>query len=283
MCLISVHEVARRLGDPDLRLADVRWSLARPEGGRADYLEGHIPGAVFVDLDTDLSAPPGPGRHPLPDPGAFIRRLEALSFGSDHLVVAYDDAGGTVAARLWWMLDVLGHERVAVLDGGIGAWMAAGHPLEPGSRVFAPARLAPGDRWTRTIDRERLRVRLRTVTLLDGRAPERYRGEVEPVDPAPGHIATAINLPVTGNLGPDGSFLPAADLAARFASTGAGGPASGRETVVYCGSGVNACHHALARRVAGLPDPILYPGSYSDWTRAGLPVVIGPEPGEPAG
>ena len=283
MCLISVDEVARRLHDPDLRLADVRWFLVRPGGGLADYLAGHLPGAVFVDVETVLAAPPGPGRHPLPEPDWLAEQLGSLGFGSEHLVVAYDDWGGVVAARLWWMLDNLGHRRVAVLDGGIAAWTAAGLPLETEVPALPPARLVLGDRWARTIGREALRARLGAVTLLDGRAPERYRGEVEPVDPIAGHIPTALSLPVTDSVGPDGRLLPADELARRYASAEGGGDAGARETVVYCGSGVNASHHALARRVAGLPDPILYAGSYSDWTRAGFPVATGPEPGEPLG
>jgi len=282
MSLVFVDELAARLDDPALRVADVRWSLARPGGGRADYTAGHIPGAIFVDLDADLSAPPGPGRHPLPDPATFAARLGALGFGSEHLVVACDDTGGTVAARLWWMLDVLGHDRAAVLDGGIDAWTGAGLPLETTIPDHPPARLSLRDRWARTIDREILCARLGTVLVLDGRAPERYRGEVEPVDPVAGHIPTAVNLPVTGNLGPDGRFLPPGELSARFRSLGVRETA-GRPTVVSCGSGVYACHHALAMRVAGLPDPILYAGSYSDWTRAGLPVAVGPDPGDSPG
>ena len=283
MCLISVDEVARRLHDPDIRLADVRWFLVRPGGGRSDYLAGHIPGAVFVDVDADLATAPGPGRHPLPEPADVARRLGELGFGSEHLVVAYDDGGGLSAARLWWMLDVLGHRRVVVLDGGIAAWTAAGLPLEAGERRAPAATLALRDRWERTIDRETLRSRLGTVVLLDARAPERYRGEIEPVDPVAGHIPTAVSLDAPGSLRPDGRLLPAAELAARYASVGAGGGPGRPETVVYCGSGVNSCHHALAMRVAGLPDPTIYSGSYSDWTRAGLPVAVGPDPGERPG
>ncbi len=279
MTLISADELAARLNDHAVRVADVRWTLARPGGGRADYEVGHIPGAVFVDLDADLSAPPGPGRHPLPDPVTFAQRLGALGFGDQHLIVACDDSGGTVAARLWWMLDVLGHRRAAVLDGGLAAWIAAGLPIESTIPVHPPARLALRDRWARTIDRDSLRARLGTVLLLDGRAPERYRGETEPIDAVAGHIPTAVNLPVTANLGSDGRFLPPGELSARFRSLGVG-DAAGRSTVVSCGSGVHACHHALAMRVAGLPDPLLYAGSYSDWTRAELSVETGPGPGD---
>lgn len=275
--LVAPETLRDRLGDGDLRLADVRWYLGRPGAGRAAYEAGHLPGAVFVDLDADLSAPSGPGRHPLPDPTAFAERLAALGFGSDHWIVAYDDGGGTVAARLWWMLDALGHRRASVLDGGLAAWSAIGGPLTTDVPNRSPARLELARRWTKTIDRNELRGRLGSVVLLDGRAPERYRGEVEPVDPAAGHIPTARSAPVTDNLGPDGRFRTPIDLRARFLALGA----EKAPVVVACGSGVNACHHVLAMRLAGLPDPLLYPGSFSDWSRAGLPVVAGDDPGDP--
>ncbi len=281
MSLISAGELAALLGDPDLRVADVRWSLAAPDGGRAAYATAHVRGAVFVDLDSVLTAPVGPGRHPLPDPAAFVAGLAALGIGRGHRVVTYDDAGGTVAARLWWMLDVLGHPRVAVLDGGIAAWRAAGLPVTAQVPAFDPAEPVasprPGSAWPRTIDRLALAARLGMVTLLDARAPERYRGEIEPIDRIPGHIPTAVSLPTSELLGGDGRFLEPTGLAARFEDAGGGtGP-----VVVSCGSGVNACHLALAMRAAGLPDPLLYPGSYSEWTRAGLPIATGPEPGAP--
>jgi len=288
MSLISAAELAAHLDDPDLRIADVRWSLATPAAGRVAYAEAHLPGAVFLDLDTVLTAAEGPGRHPLPDPAAFAAALGALGIGREHRVLAYDDAGGTVAARLWWMLDALGHARAAVLDGGIAAWRAAGLPLtaevptrppvEPGARVTA----APT--WPRTIDRAALAPRLGTVTLLDARAPERYRGEVEPIDPVAGHIPTALSAPTGSFLAPDGRFLAPGALRARFealaeAAEGRSVAAADRPVVVQCGSGVNACQLALAARVAGLPDPLLYPGSYSDWSRAGMPIATGDEPG----
>ena len=196
--------------------------------------------------------------------------------------MAYDDVGGWVAARLWWMLDVLGHQRVVVLDGGIQAWMAAGLPLTTDVPAFAATDLRLAGAWDRTIDRDALRARLGEVTLLDARAGARYRGEVEPIDAVAGHIPTAVSAPTDGNLGADGRFLPRADLAARFRELGAGaGGGAERPVVTSCGSGVSACHHALAMRAAGLPDPLLYPGSYSDWTQQGLPVAVGSEPGEP--
>jgi thiosulfate/3-mercaptopyruvate sulfurtransferase len=329
MALVPAAELAAMLHEPDLRIADVRWSLAAPAAGRVAYAEAHLPGAVFVDLDTVLTAPTGPGRHPLPAPAAFVAALASLGIGLEHRVVAYDDAGGTVTARLWWMLDVLGHPRVAVLDGGIDAWRAAGLPVSVEVPELAPAAAWPDvpATWPRTIAREELAPRLGTLTLLDGRAPERYRGEVEPIDPVAGHIPTAISAPTGTFLAPDGRFLAAAELRTRFEALGvstpdadraagpdadraagpdadraagpdadrAAGPDadraagagaddaaadSARPVVVACGSGVNACQLALAARAARLPDPLLYPGSYSDWSRAGMPIATGDAPGE---
>jgi thiosulfate/3-mercaptopyruvate sulfurtransferase len=303
--LISVAELAAALGDPLLRIADVRWSLAAPGGGRAAYATEHLPGAVFVDLESVLTAPAGPGRHPLPDPAAFAAALGALGIGRSHRVVAYDDAGGTVAARLWWMLDALEHARAAVLDGGIGAWRAAGLRVTADVPTFPPAEPVatpgPGSAWSRTIDRDALAARLGKVTLLDARAPERYRGEIEPIDRVPGHIPTARSLPTSALLDAGGRFLAPAALALRFALAGVGGGAgvggrgggggaaggrsvevgAGPVVVVACGSGVNACQVALAMRAAGLPDPFLYPGSYSDWTQSDMPIATGGAPGEP--
>ncbi|HUG49285.1 MAG TPA: sulfurtransferase [Candidatus Limnocylindria bacterium] len=277
MALISVAELAGRLADPDLRVADVRWYLNRPGQGRQAYEAGHIPGAIFLDLDEDLSGEEGAGRHPLPYPLDFRRTLEVKGIGSEHLVVAYDDTGGTTAARLWWMLDNLGHERVAVLDGGLRAWTEAGHPLSREVPAYPKARLQLGDRWSRVIERDELTGRLGTVTLLDARAAERYRGEVEPIDPAAGHIPTAVNAPTAGNLADDGRFLGAEELRDRYARLATGdGP-----VVTSCGSGTTACHNALAMRLAGLPETILYVGSFSDWSRSGMPVATGAEPGEP--
>jgi thiosulfate/3-mercaptopyruvate sulfurtransferase len=177
------------------------------------------------------------------------------------------------------MLDRLGHSRVAVLDGGLGAWTAAGLELTTEAPSWPPAELDLGSDWTATIEREPLRRRLGSLVLLDARAAARYRGEVEPIDPVAGHIPTAINVGVDGSLTTDGRFLPPEALAARFRDLGADGSAG--EVVTSCGSGTSACHHALAMRVAGLPDPILYVGSYSDWSRSGEPVATGAEPGEP--
>lgn len=273
MSLIAPADLLAHLEDPTLRLCDVRWWLAEPDKGRRDYAAGHIPGAGWVDLERDLAAAGGPGRHPLPDPAVFAARMAELGILDDSDVVVYDDAGGTIAARLWWMLDNLGHHSVRVLDGGLAAWIAAGGPLtreitEPvGSGMLMLHRT-----WRRVVDRERLLPLLGTMAVVDARARERYRGDVEPVDAVPGHIPTAISRPTAGNLDATGSFLAPAALRARFEGLGP-------DVVTSCGSGVTACHNALAMRVAGLPDPILYVGSYSDWAATGMPIATGDEPG----
>jgi thiosulfate/3-mercaptopyruvate sulfurtransferase len=270
-------------GAPNLRIIDCRWVLGQPGAGAAAYADGHLPGAIHLDLDADLADPDGfgaPGRHPLPSPATFAARAAAAAIDDADLVVAYDDVGGWVAARLWWMLDVLGHERVVVLDGGIDAWIEAGGRLTRDVPRARPGKLHLADRWDRVIDRAELKARLGSVVLLDARAAPRYRGETEPIDPVAGHIPTARNAPVDGNLvEPGGRFLAPAELVKRFDVLGADG--SEGPVVTSCGSGVSALHHALAMRAAGLPDPILYVGSYSDWSRSGEPVVTGPEPGEP--
>lgn len=274
MSLISAGDLLARLNDPALRICDVRWWLTDPGKGRRDYDVAHVPGAVFVDVDRDLVAAEGPGRHPLPSPPEFVAHMERLGIGDDSEVVAYDDAGGTIAARLWWMLDDLGHGNVRVLDGGIGAWVAAGYPLTSEVPGYAPGHLSLRPAWTRVIDREGLAGRLlaANVTLVDARAPERYRGEFEPVDPVPGHIPGARSHPSADSLGPDGHFLAPDTLRERLRGLG-------RDVVTSCGSGVTACHTALAMRIAGLTDPVLYSGSYSDWSRTGMPVATGDEPG----
>jgi thiosulfate/3-mercaptopyruvate sulfurtransferase len=277
--IVSPAALFARLDDTALRVVDVRWVLGSPGRGREAYEAGHIPRALFLDVDSDLVAAEGPGRHPLPSPADFRARLEAAGIGSEHDVVAYDDVGGWVAARLWWMLDDLGHRRVAVLDGGYPAWLAEGRPVTTDVPAFPPARLELSNSWSRTIDRDGVAQGLGRIVLLDARSGPRYRGETEPIDPVPGHIPTARSAPTDGNLGSDGRLLAPAELAARFRALGAEG--SGDPVVTSCGSGISACFNSLAMRVAGLPDPILYPGSYSDWSRSRMPIAVGPEPGAP--
>ena len=259
------------MGDPNLRVVDTRWYLLKPGAGRAAYEQGHVPGAIHLDLDRDLAAHEGPGRHPLPSPQEFAARMAAAGIGTNDIVVAYDDAGGTVAARLWWMLDNLGHPNAFVLDGGLRAWTDTGNALSTDEPNWPPAHLDLGDEWTNIIDRITLAGQLGAVTLLDARAPERYRGEVEPIDPKMGHIPTAKSAPATANLDADGRFKAAADLRQRFEEL----EPDGRPVVTYCGSGTTGAHHVLAMRVAGLPDPTLYVGSFSDWSSSDMPVETG--------
>jgi thiosulfate/3-mercaptopyruvate sulfurtransferase len=297
--LVSVERLVEWLtsGRPPV-IVDLRWYLAKPGAGRAAYDEGHLPGAIFLDLDADLADPNGlgaPGRHPLPSPGAFIERMAAAGIGDGDRVVGYDDAGGWVAARLWWMLDNLGFGRrsidgewVGVLDGGIKAWVEAGQALETEATNETPARLTAAtlaSEWHGVIEREELKSRLGSVTLLDARGAPRYRGEVEPIDPVAGHIPTAISAPFDMNLDTNGRMLGPGALRATYSALGidaaSDGERSAGEVVLSCGSGTSATHHSLAMRLAGLPDPILYVGSYSDWSRSGEPVATGPEPGDP--
>lgn len=263
--LITADELAVSGG---VVICDLRWDLTDKAKGKTTYEEGHIPGAVFVDLDTDLAAAPGiDGRHPLPTTGEFASALGRLGVAPDSHVVAYDDAGGRVAARLWWMLRSVGHEQVQVLDGGYRAWVAAGHLVETGWKQPSPSHYPEPDRWHGVVSREDLEG----ITVIDARAPARYRGEYEPVDPKAGHIPGAVNIPSDDNLDEDGRFLAADALADLYD----GLPA---DVAVSCGSGVTACHDALAMVAAGLPMPLVYVGSFSEWSRRDLPVAQGPTP-----
>ena len=253
-----------------VRVFDVRFDLARPEAGEAAWREGHLPGAHYLHLDRDLSAKDGVpalcgGRHPLPTREVFAATAARLGLTPDTPVVLVDAQGGMFAARAWWMLRWIGARDVRVLDGGLAAWRAAGGALEPGE--VAPA--TPGPAWPLGPEPEGLRLtadalaaQLGRVALLDARAPERYRGDVEPLDPVAGHIPGALNRPFSANLGPDGRFLPPEALRAAFQ-----GLAGARPVVHQCGSGVTACHNLLAMAVAGLPGGALYAGSWSEWCR----------------
>ena len=249
-------------------VADVRWYLDG-RSGRAAYEEGHIAGAVFVDLDSRLSRPASPaaGRHPLPDPAHFAAGMAELGIGDDDVVVAYDDAGGVNAARLVWLLRVTGH-RAALLDGGLAAWP---EPLatEPVARAAAhfTAREWPADRLA-GIDE----VARGVAVVLDARDRNRFDGSFEPVDPRPGHIPGARSMPAREHLDPDGRFLDPGALRARLAEVGADGDA---DVICSCGSGVTACHTLLVLEAAGLPAGRLYPGSYSQWSNSTRPVVTG--------
>ena len=272
--LIGVEALQELLGRPRLAVVDCRFDLMNPEAGQQAYLRGHIPGARHADLNRDLSAPIGPhtGRHPLPLPQDFAARLGALGIGNDTQVVAYDEANGSIAARLWWMLRWLGHDAVAVLDGGFKAWTAQGGALQSGEddaevaeksrRRFMP-RIDPGS-VVSTAELERALQGPKTV-LVDARAEERYAGAVEPIDPVAGHIPGAVNHPFTANLGADGRFLPAAELERRWQDRLPG--SDPKNLVAMCGSGVTACHNLLSLEVAGLTGGKLYAGSWSEWIR----------------
>ena len=269
--LVDAAWLAEHAADPDLRIIDFRWYLDA-RSGRAAYDAGHIPGAVFVDLEA-VTAPSGPGRHPLPATAQFEAEMRLAGVSAQSLVVVYDDAGGSIAARLWWLLRHFGHEQVSVLDGGLQAWT--------GLLSTEPAQPPPGDfrarpRTGEVVDREAVRTRSAQTVLLDARAGERYRGESEPIDPRAGHIPGALSAFWKDNLGADGRLLPAKALRARYRDLGV---KDGRRVIVHCGSGVNACHHVLAMTVAGLQPPLLYEGSWSDWSRhPDLPAATGPEP-----
>ncbi|MFC7375733.1 MULTISPECIES: sulfurtransferase [unclassified Brachybacterium] len=270
----QLHELLDRGADQGrpVHLLDVRWALDGSKGHHT-YLEGHLPGAVYIDLDTELSAPPRPdaGRHPLPDPEDFAASLRRAGVTADSVVIGYDDSGGAPAGRLVWMLRALGHEA-AMLDGGLAAWdgelsTADEHPA-PGD---VPARPWPADAIA-TADE----VAAGGSVVIDARPAERYRGDSEPIDPRAGHIPGAVNLPFTGNLGEDGRFLPPEDLAERY--TAAGVRPEG-EAIVYCGSGVNATHDVLALQRAGFGKVRMFPGSWSQWSADdSRPVATGPNP-----
>ncbi|MEV8059333.1 sulfurtransferase [Streptomyces antimycoticus] len=257
-------------------LLDVRWQLGGPPG-RPAYEAGHLPGAVYVDLDTELAAPPGKaGRHPLPDLSAFAAAMRRAGVSQDRRVVAYDGGQGWAAARAWWLLRWAGHPSVRVLDGGLPAWTAVGGALTTDEPDAAEGDFVPRPGALPLLEADDAAALARRGVLLDARAGERYRGEVEPIDPVGGHIPGAVSAPTVENVTADGHFLPADRLAERFAALGATEDA---EVGVYCGSGVSAAHQVLALAVAGVP-AALYVGSWSEWSSdGGRPVATGPERG----
>lgn len=273
--IVSAIDLASELaGTRPPVLLDIRWQLGAPHG-RPDYEAGHIPGAVFVDLDAELAGPPGDGgRHPLPDPEAFgaVMRRAGVSAGSP--VVAYDGGQGWAAARAWWLLRWTGHTDVRVLDGGLAAWTG---PLETETLTPAEGTFTPAPGALPLLDADAAAAVARSGILLDARAAERYRGDVEPIDRVGGHIPGAISAPTTENVDQEGHFLTPAALAARFSKLGASEATP--EVGVYCGSGVSGAHEALALAIAGFT-PALYAGSWSQWSRdESRPVATGPQPG----
>jgi thiosulfate/3-mercaptopyruvate sulfurtransferase len=291
--LISPAELAEALagGEPPV-LIDVRWRLGGPPG-RDSYRAGHVPGAVYVDLDTQLAGPPGDGgRHPLPATADFEAAMRAAGVRSGQSVVVCDEADSTTAARAWWMLRYYGHEQVRVLDGGFRAWAAAGLPVSTDDPAAAEEIVStrdivpepePADFTARpgrmpVLDAASAGTLARSGILLDARAPARYRGQTEPVDRVAGHIPGALSAPTAENVTADGRFRPVAELRARFADLGIKAAAE-EEVGAYCGSGVTAAHEMLALALAGIP-AALYVGSWSDWiTDPARPVATGPQPG----
>ena len=257
-------------------LLDVRWQLGDPHG-REHYLEEHLPGAVFVDLATELAAPAQPehGRHPLPTAEQFQASARRWGICDGDIVVAYDDSGNLAAARVWWMLRNAGFPGVYLLDGGLAAWRGAGLPVQRGNVEARPGNVTLGDGAMLAIDAATAGSWAGTGVLLDARAGERYRGEFEPVDPRAGHIPGAVSAPTTENVDASGRFLPVDELRRRFTTLGISGDAP---VAVYCGSGVTAAHEVAALEMAGIA-AALYPGSFSEWSNnPALPVVTGSEP-----
>jgi thiosulfate/3-mercaptopyruvate sulfurtransferase len=279
--LIQAEDLAALLGDTRLRLFDCRFDLARPAYGRGAYRDEHVPGAIYADLNADLSAPvtATSGRHPLPEPGEFAAHLRAWGVDTDSRVVAYDDGNGAYASRLWWMLRWLGHDDVAVLDGGMRRWLQLGLPLSEDVPTPAPGNFSAHPRPGMAASAAEVLAAAASpvARVLDARAPERYRGEVEPIDRVAGHVPGARNHPFAASLDPQGRFLPPGALRDALAAS-LGGVAPG-STIVYCGSGVTACHVLLALEHAGLGGARLYPGSWSEWCRdPARPVATGATP-----
>ena len=263
--LVATGELARHLDDPRWTVFDCRHDLARPGLGRIEYLQAHIPGARFLHMDEDLAGPTTGtnGRHPLPDPAVFAAKLGAAGVGPDTQVVAYDAEGGVNAARLWWLLRWLGHDAVAVLDGGLGKWTREKRPVTAELPRVAPTRFEARLRPL-AVDAGLVFAQLRTpaMKIVDARSAERYRGENEPIDPVAGHIPGALNRFVRENL--EGGVFKAPELLHDEFGALLGGAAP--DAVVHsCGSGVAACHNLLAMEIAGLAGSRLYPGSWSEW------------------
>jgi thiosulfate/3-mercaptopyruvate sulfurtransferase len=277
--LIGAAALRDPLKEPELTIVDCRFDLADPQAGRRAYLDGHIPGARYADLNKDLSGPISAtsGRHPLPSPADFAATAKRWGIGRTTQVIAYDDSAGAYAARCWWLLRWMGHDAVAVLDGGIKAWLGVGGRLESGAGDLEarPAQAMPKGgqdavpqvNAAAVIDTAEVAARLRDpgFLLIDARAAERFAGSVEPIDSVAGHVVGALNHPFSANLGADGHFLPAPELRRQWLKhLGGKEPA---QVAAMCGSGVTACHNLLSLEVAGLPGAKLYAGSWSEWIR----------------
>jgi len=279
--LISVTGLAAALDDPGLRIVDCRFDLADEQAGARAYGQSHISGAVYAHLHNDLAAPvtPHTGRHPLPDPKEFAATLGRWGIDKDSQVVVYDGGPGAMAARLWWMLRWLGHDKVAVLDGGFAAWQNYGGSTSRGVSHYPAAVFQPSEQQGITLDADQVQQGLATdeLLLIDVRARPRYRGETEPLDKVAGHIPGAINLPFEKNLDAQGRFLPGDILEKQYRELIDANP--GKQPCFMCGSGVTACHGLLAMEVAGIHAARLYPGSWSEWiTDSSRAVTVGDSP-----
>ncbi|WP_339279173.1 sulfurtransferase [Paenibacillus sp. FSL W8-1187] len=297
--IVSMKWLLARMYEPDLVIADCRFALGKPESGREAYEAAHVPGAVYLDLERDLSAPVGEhgGRHPLPDPAELEAALRRAGIGPDSRVVAYDDQGGAMASRLWWLLRWLGHDAVYVMDQGFSAWQAAGYPVTDATRVVVPGAFRARVRPELLADVDAVRAASRTAEpeawasaagagaesgsaaaesaplLIDSREPRRYAGLEEPIDRAAGHIPGAVNRFWKGVLDKDGRWKSGDALSAAL-----DGIPQDRELIVYCGSGVTACPNVLGLQAAGYGNVRLYAGSWSDWiSYSENPVATGKE------
>lgn len=294
--LISASELLEALDDPNIRIADVRYFLGEPERGRLEYDQGHIPGAVFVDIDKDLAASnstlefmraasrygserQGAGAKPMPDPAVFATRMGELGFGSEHTIVIHDAASGQFGARMWAMLDRLGHPNMRLLDGGIAAWQKAGGSWTTEAPTPEPATMTLATEWRGTIDRKQLAKMQGQVDLIDTRTPDTYSGTDAAAGTVGGHIPGARNCPCESMMGEDGRMKPPDELLPLIRGEG---ERAKLPLVVSCQSGVTACFAALVARVAGLADPLIYAGSFSDWSGTGLPIAQGSELDDPA-
>lgn len=266
--LITPAALAAKLSDPDWLIADCRFELGKPDVGRDAWQAGHIPGAIHADLERDLSAPvtAATGRHPLPPPEELAATLSRFGIGERTQVVCYDSGSGAYAARLWWILRYLGHDAVAVLDGGFAAWVEEGRPVSTEAVARVPSRFVARPRPGMLVDAAGVAAALaRGERLVDVRGAERFAGTVEPIDAVAGHVPGALNLPYLDNLDARGRFRPPAALAERWRL--ATGGAAGGDSICMCGSGVTACQQLLALETAGITGARLYAGSWSEWIR----------------
>ncbi len=276
--LIGARELAGYLDEPGWRIIDCRFDLADVDAGFRDYLASHIPGAVFADLDRDLAAPVGPktGRHPLPDVAAFERSMGRIGIEDATQVIVYDDANGALASRAWWLIRWAGHDRVRLLDGGFASWLREGGATRGGQETASPTtfRVRPREELVITTE-DLLGDDIRELRLVDARDSQRFRGEVEPIDPVAGHIPGAINLPLSRSLNDDGTWKSPERLEALWRDVL--GNDKSQNWAVMCGSGVTACHLAVSGVEAGYVEPRLYVGSWSEWIRdKSRPVAVGP-------